>query len=84
VTQERDLTYITAHFMEHEIGHLGRMIRSRHWHGSKVWTVAYWRTRLEELQNAPVITEAQRAELIVLVDELDSVASRLGAAGARH
>jgi hypothetical protein len=34
VSQGRDLTYITRHFINKEIDHLAKMIRSRHWHRS--------------------------------------------------
>jgi hypothetical protein len=75
--QGRDLTYITAHFIDHEIGHLARMIRSRHWHRSKTWTVSYWRARIEELGSAPVVSATQRAELDALLAELSQVAAAL-------
>jgi hypothetical protein len=77
VAQERDFTYITAHFIEQEIDHLGRMIRSRHWHRSAAWPVSYWRERIEELQHAPTIAADQQAELRCLLEELERIAMKL-------
>lgn len=77
VTQERNFTYITAHFIEQEIGHLARMIRSRHWHRSAAWPVSYWRERIEALRHAPAIAPEQRAELSALLDELERIAQQL-------
>jgi hypothetical protein len=75
--QRRHLSYMTAHFIEHDIDHLARMIRSRHWHGSKAWTVCYWRERIEELRRAPVASDAQRLELDALLGELEVIALKL-------
>ena len=77
VAQERDFTYITAHFIGQEIDHLARMIRSRHWHRSAVWPVSYWRERIEELQHARAIVPAQRAGLRALLCELERIAAQL-------
>ncbi|EKS70808.1 MULTISPECIES: hypothetical protein [Caballeronia] len=77
MVQERDNNYITAHFIEQEIEHLARMIRSRHWHRSAAWPVSYWRERIEELQHAPAIAPLQRMELESLLNELERIAAKL-------
>jgi hypothetical protein len=77
VAQERDYTYITAHFIEQEIDHLARMIRSPHWHRSAAWPVSYWRARIEALRHAPSIAPEQQAELRALLDELERIAAQL-------
>ncbi|CAL8481595.1 hypothetical protein [Caballeronia sp. S22] len=77
MAQRRDFTYITAHFIEQEIDHLARMIRSRHWHRSAAWPVSYWRERIEELRRAPAVSPVQQAELLALLDELERIAARL-------
>jgi hypothetical protein len=75
--QARDLSYLTAHFIAREMDHLARMIRSRHWHGSKTWTVAYWRQRMIELRAAPAMTSTQALTLDTLLIELECVAAEL-------
>lgn len=77
MAQRRDFTYITAHFIEREIDHLARMIRSRHWHRSAAWPVSYWRERIEELLHAPAVGPHQQAELRTLLDELERIAVQL-------
>ncbi|WP_061163391.1 hypothetical protein [Caballeronia temeraria] len=77
MVQDRDFNYITAQFIEHEIDHLARMIRSRHWHRSAAWPVSYWRERIEELQHAPAIASVQRARLESLLNELERIAADL-------
>ncbi|WP_061171530.1 hypothetical protein [Caballeronia hypogeia] len=77
MVQERDFTYITAHFIGHEIDHLARMVRSRHWHRSAAWPVSYWRERIDELQRAPAIEPSQRAGLHALRAELERIAQEL-------
>jgi hypothetical protein len=77
VTQERDFTYITAHFIEQEIAHLARMVRSRHWHYSAAWPVSYWRERIESLRHAPTIAPEQQADLRSLLEELEGIAAKL-------
>ena len=77
MAQRRDFTYITAHFIEQEIDHLARMIRSRHWHRSAAWPVSYWRERIEELRQAPAVAPDQQAELRALLDELERIAMQL-------
>lgn len=77
MVQERDYNYITAHFIEQEIDHLARMIRSRHWHRSAAWPVSYWRERIEELQHAPAIAPIQRVRLESLLNELERIAAKL-------
>jgi hypothetical protein len=79
VGQERDFAYITAHFIEQEIDHLARMIRSRHWHRSAAWPVSYWRERIAELQHAPTVSPDQQVELRSLVEELERIAANLEA-----
>ena len=80
MAQRRDFTYITAHFIEREIDHLARMIRSRHWHRSAAWPVSYWRERIEELRHAPAVAPEQQAELSTLLDELERIAAQLDSA----
>ncbi|SAL00706.1 hypothetical protein [Caballeronia ptereochthonis] len=77
MAEPSDFTYITAHFIEREIDHLTRMIRSRHWHRSAAWPVSYWRGRIEALQHAPAIAPVQRVALRSLLDELERIAADL-------
>jgi hypothetical protein len=77
VVQQRDFTHITEPFIEREIDHLARMIRSRHWHRSVAWPVSYWRERIESLRQAPAASPVQRAQLLSLLDELERIAAQL-------
>jgi hypothetical protein len=74
---ERDLTYITAHFIELEMNHLARMIHSTHWHRSRAWTPSYWRQRIEQLRHAPLVSDVQHMELDLLLLDLERIAMRL-------
>jgi hypothetical protein len=71
------MTYLTAQFIDHEVAHLERMVRSSHWHHSKAWTVAYWERRIEGLKRAPRVSEMQRARLNALLLELGDIALAL-------
>jgi hypothetical protein len=77
VVQRRDITHITPTFIEQEIEHLARMIRSRHWHRSAAWPVSYWRKRIEELRHAPAVAPLQREGLRSLLAELERIAAQL-------
>ncbi|VXB36439.1 conserved hypothetical protein [Burkholderia sp. 8Y] len=77
MVQQRDFTYITEPFIEREIEHLARMIRSRHWHRSVAWPVSYWRERIERLRQAPAAAPGQQAQLLSLLVELEGIAAQL-------
>ncbi|MFM0052767.1 hypothetical protein [Caballeronia grimmiae] len=82
MVQRRDFTHITPTFIEHEIDHLARMIRSRHWHRSAAWPVSYWRERIEELRHAPAVAPRQREGLRSLLAELEHIAAQLDPAAS--
>jgi hypothetical protein len=91
MAQARDLNYLTTHLIEHELSHLARMVRSSHWHDSKVWTATYWRERMEELLGAPAMSSEQKARLAALLLELECVvamralsSSRFNRSGAKE
>jgi hypothetical protein len=91
MAQSRDLNYLTTHLIEHELSHLARMVRSSHWHDSKVWTASYWRERMEELLGAPAMSSEQKTRLAALLVELECVvamralnSSRFKDAGAKE
>lgn len=75
--QQSDFTHITQPFIEREIDHLARMIRSRHWHRSVAWPVSYWRERIQRLRQAPAAAPVQQAQLLSLLDELERIAAQL-------
>jgi hypothetical protein len=82
VVQRRDFTYITPTFIDQEIDHLARMIRSRHWHRSAAWPVSYWRERIEELRHAPAVAPLQQEGLRSLLAELERIAAQLDPAAS--
>ncbi|MFM0522084.1 hypothetical protein PQR08_32180 [Caballeronia jiangsuensis] len=82
MVQRRDLTYITPTFIEQEIDHLARMIRSRHWHRSAAWPVSYWRERIDELRHAPAVAPLQQEGLRSLLAELERIAAQLDPAAS--
>jgi hypothetical protein len=82
--ERHDSSYMTVPFIDHEIAHLTRMIRSPHWHGSKVWTVAYWRGRIGELQRSAAVSMPQVQALRALLDELEQVAAEMAQRAPKH